>query len=233
MTIDQTPQRPHLTFLTRSKDKTPGTASHAITLIPREVLEGTPELVAAYDQFVNARTARNLAYRDARKYRDEADASRRKYQAAVADAVRNGGDTSKLTDNHDALIAKAKVSEEVGRNADGQMLRVGNELGEAFAAHAHELFPAIEQDIATAAGHVATALDTLTAAWGEYARAWHLRRITGNAHIYGGPLNNYDPNIGLPTDVAPALKVMADRLTDLATLTADEAEIHRFRVNGN
>ncbi|UTT52318.1 hypothetical protein [Microbacterium maritypicum] len=233
MTIDQTPQRPHLTFLTRSKDKKPGTASQAITLIPRELLENTPELADAYDQFVNTRTARNTAYREARQHRDAADTSRRKYQAAVSEAVRNGGDTSKLTDKHDDLIAKAEAAEAVGRNADGQLLRVGNELGEAFAAHAHNLFPAIEADITNAASHVATALDALTQAWNEYAKAWHLRRITGNAHIYGGPITNYDPNIGLPNDVAPALKVMSDRLNDLDTLKADEAEINRFRINGN
>lgn len=229
----QTPQRPHLTFLTRAKDKKPGSASQALNLIPRELLDNTPELADAHDQFVNTRGARNIAYRDARKYRDQAEAARRKYQQGVSEAVRNGGDPTKLTDQHDALIAKAEAAEAIGRNADGQLLRVGNQLGEAFATHAHALFPAVEENITTAASNVATALEALTNAWNEYARAWHIRRILSTAHIYGGPISNYDPNIGLPNDVAPALKVMAERLNDLDALKADETEVTRFRKEGN
>lgn len=227
MTAPRTP----MTFLKRDARVTPPTVSPQTNLIPRTVIEASPEIAEAYDRFTNAKAARHSAYAEGRKLRDKAELGRKDYQAKVREAVSTGGDTSKLNDPHDTLITKAEAVEAVARNAEGQLLALGRDLGAAIQTHAPELFAASEAAIEAAASRIRADLETLTRSWAEYAEAWQVRRILSDAHYFGGGLNNYDPNPALPAQVGPALDNLTARLNDLAALRADEAELTTWRAH--
>jgi hypothetical protein len=221
--------RARLTLLTRRHRQAAPTVSPQMNLLPREVVESNPIVLEAFDRFVNAKTARTKAHTESRKLRDKATQGRADYQRQAKDAITTGADTSKLADPHDKLIAQAEAHDAIATNAVGQLLRLGNELGEAIAEHAPELYAVSETAMQSAAERVVADIASLNDSWKAWAVAWQTRMILTNAHLYGGLLGSYEPNPGLPADVNAALNTITTRLADLDTLHAEESELAGWR----
>lgn len=225
-----TQNRRRLVFLDRNKRRTSPSVSASTNLFPRDILAGHADALAAYDDYINAIAARQNNYREARKLREEAAASVATYKVKVREALTSGKPTDKLKENSAELIAKAEAHEALAREADNHLINLGNTLGQQVAAVAPELFPPAEHQMEAAAERVRADIVSLRESWGQWSGAWQVRRIIGDLHYYGGRLNNYDPNVTLPTEVAHAIHVIDEHLHHLDTLRQDERDLEAWRA---
>lgn len=221
--------RPRLTFYNRNTRLTPPDVRKNTTLPPRDAFKGQKQALDAYDNYVATVEARQHHYREARKLRDDATASRTGYNRAIREALTAGAPTDNIKDRHDELVAKAIEHEALAGHADTALITLGLTLGQAIHAAAPHLFANAEKEMEKAATRVRADIEALNTSWAEWASAWQLRRILSEMHITGGALSNYDSSNPLPKDVVDALRTIDNRLNDLDTLRSDEEQMKQWR----
>jgi hypothetical protein len=151
------------------------------------------------------------------------------YRASVREALLKGEDVTEIKDHTARYEAEAKAHESFAKDAIGQATRHGITLGGIFAKVAADTFAPAEKVMADRAEHVRATLASLSDAWGDWSKAWGVRRYQSYAAHRGGQLSPYHEAAPLPPAVAAAVQAISDALEDIDRLKADEAELTRWR----
>lgn len=220
----------HLKFLQRVRRDARPTVAPGTALPPRELFAQLPAVLALYDAFTRADEARAKHEAEALRLSRAATAETTDYPARVRDAIRAGKDATKETNNSQRLSIEAAAHEDLAKQARTEVQAIGNQLGEAIAEHADEVYPAIEAQLDAAAGDIRDAVASLRTAWSSWAAAWKLRSALGWLKINGGQLSGYRASVALDADMRAALDSMLSKLDDLPTLRAEEAHVTAWRT---